>query len=468
VRSIRHLRDDSGQVLLVVALCMVVLIGFVGLAVDVGYLRYEKRRLQVAADAAALAGALEVRVCGSTNNCPAMQAAAKNALQENGYSGATVVTNCSGSAGSGLTLMLNNPTCLVATDPNRTKMNYVEARVSETAPSYFGRVLGFSGFHISARAEAARGLGGPCIYALNPTAAGALNITAALGFQVKCGIVVESSSPAAVACLIGIGISAPEIRVTGGTAGLLCASNPAPVTGVARPTPADPLAYLPPPPAANDACGTGGGSVYNGSATPVNLVVPLGANITFNPGVYCGGISITAALLSTIKFNPGIYVLRNGNATILGIPGPTQSGLTVTVGLLSNITANGVMFYNQGNAGSFSITATPALLGLSAFNLTAPTSGQYGGVLFFQAHGVTNTGTFLANLLQGSKLDGFIYMPDALVTYGVGAIASASSYSGIVADRIQFTGQVLSTVANDQSTLQSGTPLNGDASVMVQ
>ena len=66
MRSIRHLRDDSGQVLIVVALCMVVLMAFVGIAVDVGSLRYEKRKLQLAADAAALAASLEVK--GTVND----------------------------------------------------------------------------------------------------------------------------------------------------------------------------------------------------------------------------------------------------------------------------------------------------------------------------------------------------------------------------------------------------------------
>jgi Flp pilus assembly protein TadG len=466
MRGLRHLRDDSGQVLVVTALCMVALISFVGLAVDIGALRYEKRHLQVAADAAALAGALEVRVCGDTPACGAMQAAAQNALVENGYSGSSVLTNCAGGGTTGLSLMINNSPCLVASDPNHGKLNYVEARVSETAPVYFSRVLGFTGFHISARAEAARGLGGPCIYALNPTAVGALSITAGLGFQAQCGIVVESNSPAAVTCLIGL-ISAPEIRVTGGPAGLLCGSKPAPTTGVAPPSPADPLAYLPAPANATAACGTGSGSLYNGSQTPVVLVAPIGANIVFNPGVYCGGISITASVLSNITFNPGIYVLRNGHATILGIPGPTVSGLTVTLGLLSTFTANSVMFYNQGNGGSFSITA-PSIIGLSQFTMTAPTNGEYGGILFFQAHGVTNTGTFLVNLLQGSKMNGVIYMPDALVTYALGVVSGAANYNGIVADRVQFTGQVLSTLANDYSSLQSGSPLNGDHSSLVQ
>ena len=52
--------DQRGQALIQVALMMVVLLGFVALAVDVGYTYGERRRMQNAADAGALAGAREL------------------------------------------------------------------------------------------------------------------------------------------------------------------------------------------------------------------------------------------------------------------------------------------------------------------------------------------------------------------------------------------------------------------------
>jgi len=54
------LRHENGQVLIYVALGMVVLLGFVALAIDVGYVYGERRRMQNAADAGALAGAHEL------------------------------------------------------------------------------------------------------------------------------------------------------------------------------------------------------------------------------------------------------------------------------------------------------------------------------------------------------------------------------------------------------------------------
>lgn len=56
----RAVRDDSGVTALVVALLMVALMGVAALTVDVGSMYAERRQLQTAADAAVLAGVLEL------------------------------------------------------------------------------------------------------------------------------------------------------------------------------------------------------------------------------------------------------------------------------------------------------------------------------------------------------------------------------------------------------------------------
>jgi hypothetical protein len=202
----------------------------------------------------------------------------------------------------------------------------------------------------------------------------------------------------------------------------------------------------------------------------VTLVLPLLANYTFNPGVYCGGISITASVLSTVTFNPGTYIISNYQGPpILGItPPPSSNGFVITIGALSTIQGQGVTFYNQSNNG-FSLTLPSLPLGLSNFAFSAPTSGEYGGILFWQAKDITNTGTFVAPaLLSGQQLNGIIYEPGATVSYAVNALDSAGSYNGIVADQLQFNVGVISTFSNDYSTLQSGSPFNGDRSELVQ
>ena len=49
-------RQEFGQGLVLAALAMVVILGFAAMAIDVGLFLHERRELQNAADAAALAG----------------------------------------------------------------------------------------------------------------------------------------------------------------------------------------------------------------------------------------------------------------------------------------------------------------------------------------------------------------------------------------------------------------------------
>jgi uncharacterized membrane protein len=74
-------QSDAGQALVFVALAAIVIMGFLGLGNDLGYLRYMKRRLQMVADAAARAGAMELSHCGGASDCNALIAAAEVAKE---------------------------------------------------------------------------------------------------------------------------------------------------------------------------------------------------------------------------------------------------------------------------------------------------------------------------------------------------------------------------------------------------
>lgn len=462
MKNFRICAEEGGAILTVTALCLVLFIAILGFGVDIGHLLFVKRSMQNAVDAAALAAALEARACNGTSTCAAMQTAAENALTENGFTSTTLLTNCTGTAGTGVTLTVNNPPCAISSDPNSGKTNYAEAMISEPVPTYFASLMGLHSVRITTRAEAARGLSGPCIYALNPTGP-AFTILAGIIVKSRCPIVDESTSSNALSCVIGAFLYAPRISVSGGSQSLLCLAASQPETYVPAPVPADPLAYLPAPSTANDTCGTSTSSPYSGSSSPVNVV--LGGNVVFNPGVYCGGISITAALLSNITFNPGTYILKD-HAGILGV---TQGGLNITLNELSSITGTGVTFYNEGTQGSLSVVepvSGGSLLSLSNVSLSAPTTGTYAGILFFQAHGSTPTATFVANLIDNSKLEGAIYLPDGDVSYGVSAVSSA--YNILVAKDIHLNVALGSTFGNDYSSLPGGSPLDGNNVSLVQ
>ena len=76
----KRMRDESGQTVILVALCLTCILGFVGFATDVGVLLHAKRNLQIAADAAAIAGANEINIDPTK-----IVSAAKAASAQNGF-----------------------------------------------------------------------------------------------------------------------------------------------------------------------------------------------------------------------------------------------------------------------------------------------------------------------------------------------------------------------------------------------
>src|SRR5712691_11236870 len=73
-------RDDRGQTLVIVALMLTLLFGFVGLVADVAWYELNLIRVQRAADAAALAGVVFL-----PSNLSGAVTAAKNEASKNGF-----------------------------------------------------------------------------------------------------------------------------------------------------------------------------------------------------------------------------------------------------------------------------------------------------------------------------------------------------------------------------------------------
>src|SRR5215472_4137834 len=114
-------RDDAGIAVVVVALSMVVIMGFLGLAIDTSYLRTVKQRMQTAADAAALAGASELSYGDVTS-------AAQADAATNGFANGV----------NGVTVTVNNPP-QTASDPHYNDAKYVETIISQNVPTMFGK-----------------------------------------------------------------------------------------------------------------------------------------------------------------------------------------------------------------------------------------------------------------------------------------------------------------------------------------
>ncbi len=378
-------RDERGQTILLVAFSLPILIGFIGIATDVGALFKDKRTLQTAADAAAIAGALNLNY-GTT----AIQTAARNAATSNGFT--------DGSAGVTVTVP---PTPQWPGSTYVGKPGYTEVTITKVEPTIFLALFGRPSVSVLARAVAA--LGGPaaaCIYTTGQSSTG-LSVSDATVTAPQCGLVIDSNTSPPMSVVSSGGPTAITMKRIGtvGDCGGNCGTgiSPNPVSGIIPYS--DPLSYLP-----QFTCNTS--SCTNGTTTIPCLVDPnvsTSGRFTLDPACY-NGLSISGTGL--IFFNPGTYVI-NGPINFTG----------------SNIlTGTGVTFYI--NSGAINID------NFTTLNFYAPNAPgtPYNGILFAQSPASPNsTQTF--NIVAGSVLSGIMYFPGAqltLTTTNVSATVSAT------------------------------------------
>ena len=436
---------ESGQAIVAVALGLVVLLGMLGLGIDFGYLRYMKRQMQTAADAAAIAGSGMLDFGSSS----AITTAAQAVAAKNGF------TNGS----NGVTIVVNNPPSFLATDPHKGDSKYVEVVISQNQPTFFAKAFGVLSVPLTTRAEGAEGGGNNCIFALDPSGNPALAIDFLAAITSQCGVVDESSNSSdALQCIFLASLNASSIGVVGGVEQFLCGITPTPVK-IKTPNPADPLAATPKPQIG--ACGTGGGTVtsgtFSGSAKGLNISGP--GTVTLNQGVYCGGIQ--ANFGANINLNPGTYILKNATS------GPTY-GLSIDLG--TTVTGNGVTFYNFGPSGGINFTFTSFTFG--GVTLTAPTSGTYEGILFFQDPGNTTQAQIIGSSSFNTKIQGTYYFPMAKVVFAFDGLVD---YNILDAYQIEFAALTLggttfssSGFSNNYTTLANGSPVKGGNGVLVE
>jgi len=388
---------------------LLALCAMVGVAADLGLSFDDRRKAQTAADAAALAGAQEIR----RGTSGGVVAAGNDSATANGFTNGV----------NGATVTINNPPTsgYYAANPA-----FVEAVVTHSRPSVFMGILGIPTAGVTARAVAGTQEVHNCIYALSRTGVGLDLNGSSTGLSAGCGVVVDSSSSPAVS--VGSGsLYADSVAVTGTITGSCSTPNGATCQSGIPPAP-DPLA-------------TRAGPTFSGCDYGQPKAVKItGGTVSLSPGVYCDGINISGG--ATVTFQPGTYILNGGGLSVSGS---------------STIQGTGVTFYNTGNKqhtyGAISISA-----GTLGF-LYAPTSGSMQGMLFFQDRNATIKSGAMTNTVSGSSnliLEGIYYFPTTdLVFSGGGNIAI--DYTIIVANTIKLSGNT--TISANFSKLEDGNPI---------
>lgn len=419
----------SGQTAVLFTLAIFPILGMLGLVVDAGWAYYRKECAQTAADAAAGAAALAAFqsaggggvTCGTPNvgcytaeyTCPAtLPTTPANNIQagcmyarDNGFpsTGRKKVTLQSGVG-------------IAPTSSGVTISYWVVARVTEQIPQLFSSVLGFPFLNVTARATTGtrEGSAGGCVITLDPHASGAISMNGTTNLTSGCGVFDNSDAPDAINVVGGGTITTTgtaKTQVVGDWSGS-GNINPPPQTHVLPE--GDPFAEMDPPPVG--AC----------SGTNVNL----GSHDTrhIGPGTYCYGFNLSAQ--SSLTLDPGVYVVRNG----------------ISLGAQTSMTGTGVTIYIQSGGVNMSGGAT--------VGLTAPSSGQWQGILFYQDRHDTTASTLVGGTNQ--LMNGVLYFPAAHLNYTGGSGTSATATT-IVANTLTLVGNsFIQAAATTQFTGISG------------
>jgi hypothetical protein len=400
-QGVSPVSSESGQVLVSVALLSVVLVGFLGFALDGGYLYLVKRRAQSAADAGAYAGALELWH-GRRGRDPITDAAHRDAELNDfphGVAGIDVHVNWPPTAGNWA-----------------GNMDFVEVIITQPHNPFLMDVVGFGNSPIRARAVAGL-VGGPvpCIQTLGTGGTGISMSGSATVNAPGCAVTVNSPSNSAINLSGSASLSAGSVDVVGEAATSGSASITPTPTEHAPPTP-DPFSGLVFPSFPSSPCinGTRSGS----------------GSHTFSPGVYC---NITLSGSVNVTFQPGEYRVNTGGVSISG----------------SNVIVNGggVTFFNKGN---FNISGTVQ------GTLAAPTTGPWSGMLFVQDPGMLGPPSSALSGSLNLVLEGVIYMPRANLSWSGFSNASAD-YTVVIVSTITLSGNV--TFNNNWTALPGGGPV---------
>jgi Flp pilus assembly protein TadG len=402
--------NERGAMLIPLSLTFMAVLLIAGLAMDAGYMEYQRRLLQNATDAASL-GALVEKERGKTDWA---QAGISDAAL-NGF------TNGSNS----VVVTIQNPPVSGSFNGITTA---IQAGISKTAPTFFMPLVNIRTVNLSTAAVSQPGQQTTyCMYALNGSNSRTWQMGGGGSANIGCGLMVNSSSSSALNLDGGGVLKASTIQVVGGysNSGTL---SPTPKTGVSAVT--DPLASITQP--------------SFSSCTYTNWQMNSGTGSkTLSPGTYCGGITISAQGL-TATFNPGLYIVTGG----------------INWNSQSNVVGSGVTFFFTKGGGSNYGQVT--ISGQVNVNLSAPTTTANGGIpgilMFGDRSWVSTSQNVNINGGSSAKLEGILYFPYTGLIL-TGQTNCNGNYLGIVADNVTVNGgATLNAPAPNYSAVSGGSP----------
>lgn len=399
-KSRRRSLGQRGSIAIQTALILVAVLGMVALGAEISTLLLQHRRMQTAADQAAIAGAAAL----NTGSDYTMEARAVSAVH--GFTHGVAST----------TVTVNRPP---TTGPKAGNPDYVEVYVGQPQTFGISQLFHSGAFSPRARGVAYRYGGssaGFCMLAMNTTASQAVYLRNNVNMaNPTCGLASNSSSLSSIYLENNASVSGP-VYTHGGTF-LSNGASFAQAPRISQPPLADPYAAVTIP----------------ASTTPCQAAVSVSGNgtvqhLNLSSGNCWLGWTVNNKA-SLILDTPGLYYVRNN----------------VTLG--QNVTITGV-------AGAVLVVDNnyPLVLGNSGatINLTAPTSGPYAGLAIIGRPStinanetmVTSTQVFPNNVTL--NIVGAIYFPKAQIEFDNNLLTTpgSSRCTQLIADTLVFRNNV--------------------------
>jgi hypothetical protein len=484
---------DRGQILVIFAGGLVLLIGIGALVVDLGFAFMTRRMEQNIADPGAIAAARLIPAANSgLATVSDMRRVACSIARQNGLFRAAGDDNG----------------CVPANDPENTTMTvffppsanagtyagrpgFVEVVISRTEGTFLGRVFGIQTLQVTSSAVAAFSTGDSNSNSLialdrngcDPNSTGTVSGT---GTVVKiqptidpstglpfpggyvhvnstCGNPANINSPGSCgsgegSSALGINgngsdLQAPRVYVTGTCAKSNNNSFNSPLVEGAVQI-GDPLIDLPPPQLADQnpaSCGPGLPVLTATGSNSKGCNFPTGTT-TLDPGVYYGGWTISNN--TTLQLRPGIYYIAGGGITLSGANG----NLDVISGDPNDAR---IMIFNTDNrqascAGltSFQSQGPLSFSANSTFRAKALDSGPYKGILLWQDGKGCQPDALVTLGGNGNVvIAGTIYAPKALVKINGGATGTGSASIQIISNQWELSGGATLTMPYDPREL---------------
>ena len=399
------LHNSEGGAAVLAAFGIMGFVGFAALGTDAAYWYTETANTQLMADTAALAAAHAKVNKASTVG---VDAAALAAAEKNGFDEAA--------PGSVLTV------ADIGAGQEGGHTEVVEVAVERELDMYLASM--FMPGPIVSSANAAAGvkseaIGTACVIAFDPTADRALEFIGTTVAHVNCGIASNSASTSSLYISGNAEVTATPIQAFGD----IHIGNGATVNTDRAPLPHsdrvdDPFADRSLP-------------VGNGACDENNVQVKPKDNITLDAASLGGSMTICGRfkVQGTVTLTSGTYYVHNGDWTVNS--GAVMNGDGVTIVLTGD---------NWSSVGRVTIN------GGADVNLTAPSSGDYAGIVVYTDRRASPDVTDKFNGGSTMRMDGALYAPTRQLRFN-GGNSNNSGCTRIFARIVKFTGT--SDLSND-------------------